>query len=76
MSQQVVKLSMEIQNKIAEITPPPKKNPTMSDWCEIKGGVPHGTKIGVLLFICMINDLQPPPIDTVKFVDDTTPSKL
>ncbi len=34
---------------------------TKSDWCEIKGGVPQGTKIGVLLFLCMINDLQPSP---------------
>ncbi len=42
----------------------------------MKGGVPQGTQIGVLPFLCMINDLQPPPspppIDTVKFVDDTT----
>ncbi len=32
---------------------------TKSDWCEIKGGVQHGTKIGLLLFLCMISDFQP-----------------
>ncbi len=32
-----------------------------SDRCEITGDVPQSTKIGVLLFQCMINDLQPSP---------------
>ena len=39
----------------------------------MSGGVPQGTKCGLLLFVCMINDLQPSdPILTIKFVDDTT----
>jgi hypothetical protein len=40
------------------------------------GGVPQGTKLSPLLFLCMIDDLQPSsPAKTIKFVDDTTLSE-
>ena len=42
-----------------------------SQWTAINGGVPQGTKLGPLLFIMMIGDLQP-SLPTVKYVDDTT----
>ena len=44
---------------------------TTSEWLEIWGTVPQGTLIGVLCFICMINDLQT-DCTTVKYVDDTS----
>ena len=47
-------------------------NESHSDWAEICGGVPQGTKLGPLLFLVMINDLQPRDIINVKFVDDTS----
>jgi hypothetical protein len=37
--------------------------------------VPQGTKLGPILFLVMINDLNP-PCDTTKFVDDTTNSEI
>ncbi len=44
---------------------------TLSEWCEVWGNVPQGTLIGVLCFICMINDLRT-ECPTIKYVDDTT----
>lgn len=38
---------------------------------EVWGTVPQGTLIGVLCFVCMINDLGT-ECPTVKYVDDTT----
>ena len=37
----------------------------------MNGGIPQGTKLGVPLFICMINDLKTRN-PTPKFMDDTT----
>ena len=46
---------------------------TKSEYTSLKGGVPQGTKLGPLLFLCMIDDLQmEPPVQVLKFVDDTT----
>ena len=42
-----------------------------SDWACINGRVPQGTKLGPLLFITMINDLEV-CLPTVKYVDDAT----
>ena len=42
-----------------------------SDWMNLKGGVPQGTRLGPVLFILMINDLQLKSCMTYKYVDDT-----
>lgn len=46
-----------------------------SDWIEVWGTVPQGTLIGVLCFLCMINDLET-DCTTIKYVDDTTIYKI
>ena len=38
-------------------------------------GVPQGTKLGLWLFIIMINELDVPGTDLWKYVDDTTISE-
>ena len=43
---------------------------TQSDWNYIHGGVPQGTKLGPVLFVLMINDVQT-KCDSYKYVDDT-----
>ena len=47
---------------------------TLSEWCYINGGVPQGTKIAILLFLVMIDDLKL-ICPTIKFVDDVTASE-
>ena len=46
-----------------------------SDWKYIQAGIPQGTKLGPLLFLIMVNDLNPSN-DLVKFVDDSTMWKV
>ncbi len=43
----------------------------LTDWGQLNGGVPHGTKLGPVLFLCMINDLTL-DLPTFKYVDDTS----
>ena len=43
---------------------------TQSDWNYIHGGVPQGTKLGPVLVVLMINDLQT-KCDSYKYVNDT-----
>ena len=45
---------------------------TLSDWKCLKGGVPQGTKLGVILFTVMTNKLLADWHLRIKFVDDTS----
>ena len=45
-----------------------------SDWLPITAGVPQGTKLGQILFLVMINNLNIPDLEshTWKYVDDVS----
>ena len=43
-----------------------------SEWRTLKGGIPQGTKLGVILFAVMTNDLIIDWPLRIQFVDDTT----
>ena len=45
---------------------------TLSDWLTLKGGVPQGTKLGVILFTIMTNKLLSDWQLRIKYVDDTS----
>ena len=45
---------------------------TFSEWKSPKGDTPQGTKLGVILFIIMTNNLLHSWNLRIKFVDDTT----
>ena len=45
---------------------------TLSDWKFLKGGVSQGTKLGVILFTIMTNNLLADWPLRVKFMDDTS----
>ena len=47
----------------------------MSEWSDIRAGVPQGTKLGPWLYALMINDLSCSSNDLWKFVDDTSRSE-
>ena len=48
-----------------------------SDWLPIAAGVPQGTKLGQILFLVMINNLNIPDLEsrTWKYVDDVSLSE-
>ena len=45
---------------------------SLSDWKSPNGGIPQGTKLGVILFAAMTNNLLQNWHLRIKFVDDTT----
>ena len=45
---------------------------SLSDWKSPSGGIPQGTKLGVILFAVMTNNLLRDWHLRIKFVDDTT----
>ena len=45
---------------------------TISEWRIVKGGIPQGTKLGVILFAVMTNGLIADWPLRIKFVDDTS----
>ena len=44
----------------------------LSQWKTLKGGIPQGTKLGVVLFMVMTNSLLTNWHLRTKFVDDST----
>ena len=51
------------------------RNGGISEWRDIRSGVPQGTKIGPWLYALMINDLTSSSNEVWKFVDDTSLSE-
>jgi len=47
-----------------------------SEWDAVPAGRPQGTKLGLWLFIIVINKLDVPCTDLLKYVDDTTISEM
>lgn len=45
---------------------------SLLDWKSLRGGIPQGTKLGVILFAVMTNNLLHEWHLRIKFVDDTT----
>ena len=43
-----------------------------SEWGVVPIGVPQGTKLGLWLFIIIINKLDAPAMNLWKYLDDTT----
>ena len=51
------------------------RNSGMSEWSDIRAGVPQGTKLGPWLYALMINDLLSSTNEVWKFVDETSLSE-
>jgi hypothetical protein len=52
-----------------------KLGTSLSEWTTLKGDLPQGTWLGLLFFICFINDLTT-FIPAHKFVDDVTLTEI
>ncbi len=63
-------ISSFLSNRLQRV----KVGNSLSEWGTLNGGVPQGTKLGPVLFLCMINDLKL-DIPTIKYVDDTSVTK-
>ena len=54
-----------------------KLNGVLSDWLDVPAGVPQGTRLGLWLFLAMINDLRlPEGFHMWKFANDPTASEV
>jgi hypothetical protein len=47
-----------------------------SEWKNVPAGIPQGTKLGLWLFVLMIDDIEVTNSNLWKYVDDTTMDKL
>jgi hypothetical protein len=70
-----------MQNRIVKCLSPiwsnSNKYQNFSDWLEVPAGVPQGTRLGLWLFLVMINDLKVDKKNSFlwKFADDSTLSE-
>ena len=52
-----------------------KTGDMLSDWLQLTAGMPQGSYLGPMMFVILINALQPGCL-THKYVDDTTMTEI